>query len=485
MIEPNMINRMKDRIFLVNYSEIEERYDPFFYLPYFNKDFYKQKNWVGLKDLSTSISHPPEYQRNYSPNGLQLIRAQNVRPTGIEIDNNPVYFSKEYLKNKRIINPQIGDVLIVRSGVNAGDVATIEKIYKNAIIGADNLLIRPKNRKIGKYLQAFFFTDFGKRLMNRYITGATNKHISPHNLSKIKIPIFDNIDIVIKLFDVSIQRKKEKEKKVKELLNCIDEYLLNELKISLPILNNDIENRIFKINFSKVTGNRFDPKSYEKNANKLKEAIYNSYFDKIKLRQLIIHKISGDWGIEINQNFDLNDFEKCLVIRSTEFDNDFNLKIESGREKERLIKKSKLIQLDIKEDDIFVEKSGGSPNQPVGRVAIVEKELLDNYKICFSNFIEKIRLDKKFIIPKYAFYFLKTMHNIGLTKIMQAQTHGILNLNMNEYFNQPIILPELKYQEKIVKKIDEIKYESMQLINQANIEFENTKKEIEQMILGE
>ena len=47
------------------------------------------------------------------------------------------------------------------------------------------------------------------------------------------------------------------------------------------------------------------------------------------------------------------------------------------------------------QEGIKIEKSGGSEDQPVGRVAFIEKDMLDKCQLTFSNFIHRIRINEK------------------------------------------------------------------------------------------
>ncbi len=57
--------------------------------------------------------------------------------------------------------------------------------------------------------------------------------------------------------------------------------------------------------------------------------------------------------------------------------------------------------------NILIEKIRGSENQPVGRVAILTEDLFEQEQLCFSNFLQKIRLDS-FVNSFYVYSVLKT-----------------------------------------------------------------------------
>ncbi len=238
---------------------------------------------------------------------------------------------------------------------------------------------------------------------------------------------------------------------------------------------------MFLTNFGEITGGRFDTKPYDENTKKIKHAIINSRFPLTSLNSLIMESCAGDWGIDENEN---REYKKCLVIRATEFDNKYNLNLDNSRVKYRFIKQSKLARMNIQENDLLIEKSGGSPDQPVGRIAIISKEVLNNdMDICYSNFIHKIRVNSIKIQPEYVYYFLKTMHNIKLTETMQSQTNGIRNLIMRSYFSQNIPLPSKEIQKQIINTISNISDKAKRLENEATQILQKAKLEVEKIIL--
>lgn len=262
---------------MIGRGESEGRFDAAFYQPEFFKILKSRESWCRARDIAVSIQHPPEYERVYSESGLQLIRSQNVRPTGLSLDEAPVFFPEEFLQGKKVVFPEIGDVLIVRSGVNAGDVAVIEGNLNDVIIGADNLLLKPNNQIIPKFIQAYFFTDAGRKLLNRYLTGATNKHISPYYLAKVPIPILSFPDQAkcVEIFESGLATQNQKEGEAQQLLDGIDAYLLGELGIELPEEEADtVEKRMFIISFREMQS-RLDPFFYKTEFKEIETNISN------------------------------------------------------------------------------------------------------------------------------------------------------------------------------------------------------------------
>jgi len=309
------------------------------------------------------------------------------------------------------------------------------------------------------------------------------------DIRKIKIPLppKEIQQQIIDLYQTAYNEKQQKEAQAKALLESIDTYLLNGLGINLPEKDISLQSRInTNVRLKDISGSRFDPMLYDKNTIALKDAITNideNKFSAKPLKQFVIKSIAGDWGLDENDNIINDEFEKCLVIRATEFDNDYNLRLDNSRVKYRLIKKDKLERIDIQENDLLIEKSGGSPDQPVGRISFLTKEILDNNTICYSNFIHKIRVDSLKVNPEYLFCFLKTIHNIKLTESMQSQTNGIRNLIMSTYLNQTIVLPiksngnfDLEKQAEIANYIQTIRSQARKLQEEARTVLEEAKR---------
>ena len=190
-----------------------------------------------------------------------------------------------------------------------------------------------------------------------------------------------------------------------------------------------------------------------------------------KIKNLIELILGGEWGNPEGTFGGIN----TGVIRSANFTKDHQLNektiaIRSIPEKKR---HQKLLQT----GDILIEKSGGTPDQPVGRVLFYD--LLGNHTC--SNFISLIR-PLSTVDSKFLYYAFCELYNLGIVKGFQQQTTGIINLQLNEYLNERIFCPPLSEQKKIVEilsGIDEMIYK----INLAIKKLQNLKKATLQKLL--
>jgi hypothetical protein len=205
---------------------------------------------------------------------------------------------------------------------------------------------------------------------------------------------------------------------------------------------------LFRLPLSQV-GGRLDPHFYQASSINLLKKLHDAPYPKRQLRELISHRCVGDWGEDEDFDNSAEQYRRCLVIRSTEFDEGLNLKLDGDRKKHRKILRTKLQRMCIEEGDIFIEKSGGSPDQPVGRVAFLDSSAIAHGDLAYSNFIEKIKPAQQHVDPVYLFYYLGMLHSIGVTDRLQSQTNGIRNLMMNDYLKLPVSLPPRTQQNQI------------------------------------
>jgi restriction endonuclease S subunit len=170
-------------------------------------------------------------------------------------------------------------------------------------------------------------------------------------------------------------------------------------------------------------------------------------WDVLPIRAIVEHTIGGVWGGELG-----SDEVEVTVVRSTEFTKQGFLNYETGVP--RSIKSSQLKSRELRPGDILLEKSGGGPDQPVGRVVYVTEEIPRKF-VC-SNFVQLVRPNPEQVEPLFLFHTMWHWHAINRTLEFQAQTTGIRNLRTPDYLEQEIQLPSLPEQKRIVDLISTV-----------------------------
>lgn len=138
------------------------------------------------------------------------------------------------------------------------------------------------------------------------------------------------------------------------------------------------------------------------------------------------------------------------VLRGTNFGGDGLLNFDDVADlevEERLFADRQLV-----EGDIIVERSGGGPKQPVGRVALFTPP--DEHAYFSSNFTTTLRVrNRKVFDPGYVTLYLHALYLDGATETLQRATTGIRNLDWREFlrFEVPVRpLDEQKYLARLI-----------------------------------
>lgn len=132
----------------------------------------------------------------------------------------------------------------------------------------------------------------------------------------------------------------------------------------------------------------------------------------------------------------------------------------------------------LRPGDIIVEKSGGGPKQPVGRVCLFE---LDGRNYSFSNFTFALTVqDIDRVSARFLHKFLFWFYESGRTEEMQSHSTGIRNLDGTAYKQIKVPVPPLAEQHRIVAVLDE----AFEAIATATANAEKNLENIEELRRG-
>jgi len=189
---------------IVNFSKVRNdseciRIDAeFFKEEYLSIDTHLRKSpFKDLKDFGIRIYHPNEIKRNYvDSGGVFFLRAQNVRPMEVDLESNKVYVSDEDAKKLSRNQIKYADVLITRTGANFGQCAVYFEEEKT-IASSHTFIVR--SRELNPFfLCVFLNTNYGRKLIDKGMYGATQPEIAPFYLYRIPAPILsDNFHSLI------------------------------------------------------------------------------------------------------------------------------------------------------------------------------------------------------------------------------------------------------------------------------------------------
>jgi type I restriction enzyme, S subunit len=160
-------------------------------------------------------------------------------------------------------------------------------------------------------------------------------------------------------------------------------------------------------------------------------------WDAKPLRTLITEQFAGDWGDDDGE-------QAVAVMRSTNFTNDGQLDFSDVAT--RYFPKEKAEQFGLLHGDLLVERSGGGPDQPVGRIGFIEREMPGS---TVSNFVQVLRPDPEKVDASFLGWALFELQRTGIVERVQQQSTQMRNLNWRDYQRLLLPWPEVDEQRRI------------------------------------
>ena len=145
------------------------------------------------------------------------------------------------------------------------------------------------------------------------------------------------------------------------------------------------------------------------------------------LYSFLTDDLSGDWGDDEGE-------VTLSVLRSTNFTESGNMDVSDVAR--RAFSEAKAAQLQVQPNDVLVERSGGGPKQPVGRVVMVRDIMPETG---FANFVQTLRPNTDEIVPELLFWTLHQLNKSGFVERLQHQTTQMRNLDLRDYLK--VLLP--------------------------------------------
>jgi len=464
----------KNKIFLINWGELEGRFDA----PYYsNRTFYKIKT-IKLKYIAKvkggkRIPKGKSYSQKIT--NFKYLRVDDIDSDG-NIDINSLKSISEdlYLSLKRY--EVFENEIIISNAGTIGKIAILKQNNKHIILTENAVkLIKIDNSLYDAYLRIILNTKFVQEQIKQEYIQTTIPKLSIERISNLNIPILEQEkqQQIIDIMDNAYKQKKQKEKKAQDILDSIDDYLLNELGIIFPEEpENTLENRTFQVEFKDVFNSRFDAMYNQTIYSEIEYLLKRSKYPLIFLYEVCI----AIRGVTYSANDEAKTGIGVLRGNNINFEtNELDLSdIRYLNRNTTLKQEQKLCQ-----NDILMSAASGS-KEHVGKVAFIEQ----NLEYFFGAFMMVLRVTDKKIDPYYLFVYLKSkLFRKLLMRILGGTNINNLNFNMIKKFQIP--LPDIDFQETMVieikyrhKKIKQLQQEAIKVV-------ENAKKEVEKIILGD
>ena len=458
-----LVNKME--CFTVYADEIEGRIDPSFYRPEFIEIERKLNEMTHLKlgDISKRSKKGIFYilAEEYASEGVPFIRISNLK-NGTVVSDKLTFITEEKNTQHKVTEFHTNDILISKTGNLA--ISIIPEEYKKCNISQDIIGIEVDEKYNPKYIAIFLNSNFGLNQLQRILQGQVQPHLTIGLVREIKIPDINSKtqNRLVELIENAQSLKKSKEAEAQRLLNSINDFVLDELGIKLPKLE---DKHCYVVHVDELEG-RIDPHFYMPEFRDLKNEL-------AKLN----HKALSDLVSFSNETWNQEDFfeNEFPYIEISEIDISFGeIQNITYYEKNKAPSRAKMI---VRENDIIVSTT--RPHR--GAIAIIDKN--KNGFIASTGFAV-LRNPKEEINRNYLLFYLRTQ--LSLKQMLQRSSGGNYPaINSGELKKLIVPIPSLETQNKIAEEVKRRMQKAEQLQKEAKEELEIAKQEVDKMILGD
>jgi len=363
------------------------------------------------------------------------------------------------------------DIILVRSGVNTGDCARVTREFNNAYAAYD-LILELKNSVTSKYLNVFLNLDIGRAQIHRVKARSAQPHLNADEVKSFKIPLspLPIQEKVANLIDKSLRDEERKKDKAESLLNSIEPYILDELGIKIPEIE-EKSPKVFSVTASVLKDGRLDPFYYEPKYESIDEALRIGRYKLIEFGK-IISEISGGATPKAKGIAYLEDDGIPFLRVQNITEEDINLedvKYINEETHNNLLKRSKLQPKDL----IFTITGR------IGTVAVVPEDFGEGN---INQHSVRIHL-----IEGVSERYVACVFNSTLGKALSLRgVSGGTRIALDYEAIKSIIIPLPPYsvQERIAEEIHKRREEAKRLKGEAEEILERSKMQIEKLILG-
>ena len=334
-----------------------------------------------LEDACLLIADCPHTTAPDEGEGYPLVRTPNVGFGRLVYDSMHRVSEEVYLGRNRRATPQAGDLIYAREAP-AGNVAVIREGEK-VCLGQRTVLLRPNPCIVdSNYLAYYLLAPENRHRLVSQASGATVAHVN--------IPVIRDLPVSFP----NLQKQQKAAAILNDLYSAID-----NARRQIALLE-EAAMRLYREWFGDGKGK------------------------KKPLGEFVEITTSGSWGTDAKTVKTPNE---VVCIRGADFEEIHGRSL--GKQIRRFISDKHLVERSLKDGDLVVEMSGGSPTQSTGRVVSISDMLLARYgvPVLATNFCKVVR-------PKsgYSHFLYLAWRDLYVSRIMfnyEVGTTGIKNFD--------------------------------------------------------
>ena len=419
---------------------------------------------VLISDISSGITPKVEEDYYTDSSGIPFLRVQNVTSLGIDLSD--AKFIKREVHEGMLFRSQLKkDDLVFTITGRIGSVAVVPDNFEGNINQHSvrfHLKEHISNININPHSVAVFLNSpFGRSLAVREVTGGTRPALDYKALKSLKIilppPAIQNH--IVEIMQSAYAQKRQKEQEAEALLDSIDDYVLGELEVEMPVFE---KKKCFVVYAGEVE-RRIDP-LYLRNIPHLKNL--KTPYPLIPLGKLLVEKPqygANERAITGNPETDVR------YIRITDIDDYGNLLNDDWQTAEA--SQSKYL---LQENDVLFARSGS-----VGQAFVYKSKL---GRAIFAGYLIRFKFDLAKVNPSFVFYYTLTkVYRFWVQSVQRTAVQA--NINSKEFQALEIPLAPLDIQNRIVAEANKRLSHAAELRQEAEAIVEGAYREVEQILL--
>jgi len=454
-------------IFQISERQLNEnnRFDVFYYHPKFliaTQKLYSSKfPLFKLENIAVSIKDGPHNTPKFVEDGIIFLQKGDIKEGEIDFER-PKKITKEFHEKNTQTQAHPSDILIRKIGVGPREAVVVPHNAPPLHIFVTLALIRLKKDYNPYYVEIFLNSSFGRTQTERRNRGIGSPCLHLEDIKTILIPIPPkNIqDKIVRIIQKARKKKEDNLIMIRKIKDDLSNFLLDKLRLTPPKSYDGI------ISFTAVIEDRMDAFFYNPKFSDIMKKLKSSRFPLKKLNEIV--EISEEQIDPIKFPAD-----SLKYVQIQDVDSKDN-KIVSFTKIGGINSPSRAKML-IKTGEILVPTLGGSMES----ISIVPEDF--NNQVATNGFI--ILRTKNEELRYYISEYLKSI--FGQTQLERYLSGTIMpSISKNDIENILIPNPNKKVLIDIENKVKKTNYIIEELRNESMKIIQESKMEVESLIIG-
>ena len=463
----------KNKVFILQKSEFEKRWDP-------NSYYYERTDIIKALKKSSNKLEPLKFVTSFEKNIVKEI-PENLPYLGLEnIESNTGAYIQTTEKDSisSAICFKKGQVLFPKLR------PYLNKVYFAEFDGvcSTEFHVFNSDKVSNEYLANFLRTNLIVNQTKYLMSGNTLPRLQTEDIESLLIPIlsFENEQKVNNIMKFAHHQKQQNDAEAEKLLSSIDNYLLKELGITLPIQEeNTLKSRMFTTSIKEISNSRFDPYYHTEYFKQIDKNLHQSKYTLLKLRSIC--NLQNGYAFKSN-DYSLDETNTLNIRMSNirpnnNFDADYNIRYLPDNYSE--IFKEYLLN----DGDILIAMTDMAADPKILGVPTIVKNSY-NRNLLLNQRVGKLF---DFDFSKIEINYLKEILGSAIVKAYYNKmgARGVqINISSEQILSAFIPVPPLEKQIEIADHISKIRQQAQELKDKTKLALQQANQEIENLLLN-